>query len=364
MKRLLNLKVAVLGLSLSFSACTMPFSKSNDSGSSSAPSAPVTFPFAAPPRYLYVASGTCYAGGVTTSNPANAIYKYNLDTGQRVETLVDYNSVSPGDSPVSLANFNDQTVLATVENANARRIDEVNKSGLGVSPFLFNSAAFTATLRNLAITADGSYLVTKAAAVEKFTNFRTRFLNGTNPYINNPTATACTGMNTALTFTLELSNGAVVVGSAAATPNNKIASFNPTGYSATTDCLSSKSGPTTTALPTAAVNVAADTFLVAYSSAASGDNVILSYQYSPSTTNLSAATVTTALSNSSLAFGVSAMAFDASTNTLFVANSPQGGERIERFSWNPTTHTLTRIGTTPFIQSGDLTCMSGLAIGN
>ncbi len=349
------LSLTVLGLT----AC--PGAKSKDGGTTPV-SSPIT---AATPAStsLYAVSGTCYAGGVGTNAPSNTIVKYDGKSGVRLTTVADYRVVAPGDSPISISGLDSNDVLVTVQNTNAQRIDRVHRDGSGGSSFLFNSAAFSTALRNIFTTKDGSFLVTRAAAVERFTSFRTRYLNGTSPYISNPTATACTGMATALTFSLELSNGNILVGSGAATPNNKIATFNPNGYGVAADCLASKAAPTTTAIPTAAVNAGPTTVFVSYASPAAADNMIIAYQFSSSAMNLSTATATSVLNSPSLLFGVSAMAFDSTNNYLYVANSALGGERIEKFSWDPTAGTLTRVGTTPFIQDPDLTCMSGLYLG-
>jgi hypothetical protein len=349
--------VSLIGVGLSLFGCKVPFVAKNvttDSGSVVPTSG----------KFLYIVSGTCYAGGVPTNVPSNIVVKYDILTGNRIRTIADYRNMSPGDSPVSISNLDSDSVAVSVENANARRIDDVRRDGSGASAFLFNSSAFTSVLRNIVKTSDGGFLYTRAAAVEKFTGFKTRYLNGANPYINNPTPAACAAMNTALTFSLELPNGNILISSAAATPNNKIATISSLGYTAITDCLSSKVGPTTTALPTAGVSVSSDTVLVSYASASGPDNQIVAYKYTPAASvNLGTAIAKTVVSNTSYVFGASAMAFDPETNSVYVANAPAGGERIEKFKWDETAQTLTRTGTAPFIQASDLTCVSVMYVG-
>jgi hypothetical protein len=313
---------------------------------------------------LYVASGACYAGGVVTASPSNQILKYRLDTGAKVATTVDYRNQTPGDSPVGIAGLNSNSVISVVENVNGRHLDEIDRNGRSGSLYLVNATAFIASLRGISKTTDGSFLITRTTSIEKFTAFRTRVLNGGAAFINAPVG-ACSAMTTALTFAIELKSGKVLVGHAGSTPNNKIALFNNGGYSVVGDCLSAGVAPTITAMPVAAVEVSNDTFLVAYASVNPADNKILAYKIDTSiSTNLAIATVKTVLSNPSLMMGASAMVYDADTQSVFVASAPATSEKIERFTWDNTAQTLTRVGSRPFLVDPNLSCVSSMYIGD
>ena len=314
-------------------------------------------------RSLYVVSGSCYAGGVLTANPTNMIKSFDTTT-KKMSIVTDYSSYSPLDSPIGIANLDSGNIIVSVENvsANTRRLDQVSKTGVNTVPYLFGSLAFNTPLKQLYNTVDGGILVTKTAAIEKITAFRTRYLNAGNSYVNNPLTAACTGMNTALSFAFELPSGKIVIGSAAAAPNNKIAILNASGYLVVGDCLGALAAPTATALPVAGASVSDDTFIIAYASPNAADNQIVSYQYDKNTFNLLSATVVTQLSNPSQIFGVSAMVFDPRDNGLYVANSPAAAEKIEKYTWDQTARTLTRATPTTFLQNVDIPCVSGLLV--
>ncbi len=91
------------------------------------------------PRYLYVAAGACYSGSNTTftnATSSNLVYRISLDTGARDFVLADYWS-SPsnvGDSPVGLANADDNFIYVLIENSTTislRRIEKIKKQPAG-----------------------------------------------------------------------------------------------------------------------------------------------------------------------------------------------------------------------------------------
>ena len=335
-----------------FTACQSPFSSKSELPAAVLPTS----------NFLYIASGGCYAGGVATSAPTNQIIKVDADTGLIRKVVVDYRTQSPGDSPVSIASIDSKDLVVSVENTSGRRLDQIHRDGSGGALYLLN-AAFSQTFRGMSSEADGSFLISRLGAVEKFTPFRTRVPAPLVPFISNPLAAACTGMATNVTFSLEMQNGKVIVGHEGATPNNKIANFVNTGYTIAADCISSKVAPSTTAMPTAGVSVSNDTILVAYAGALPADNKIVSYKIDTTTNNLATATTTTVLNDVSKVLGASAMAFDSQSQMLYVASAASSSERIEKFLWDNTGGTLTRVGTVPFIHASDLGCVSSLMIG-
>jgi hypothetical protein len=61
--------------------------------------------------------------------------------------------------------------------------------------------------------------------------------------------------------------------------------------------------------------------------------------------------------------GPSAMTVDQSTGVVYVANSSQGVETIERFTYNTTDRQLTRVGSSTFIPQDVFTrCVSGMVV--
>lgn len=312
-------------------------------------------------RYLYVASGACFGGGVTTNTGAGVISKYDLTTGSRLGTVINYFSQSPNDQPVGLINYNDDFLMTLVENAAGRRMDLVSKIGTGVSVFSQNATILAAQLRGLASAADGGFYIARSTAVEKISGSKQRITAGANPYINAPAA-PCATSNTVMSQTIELPSGKLFFTHAAATPNNRIGLISSTGYNIAADCLASTAGPTTTALPTAVAYIGSATHtLVAYGSTTSSSNFVTSYNINETVNTITGATE--AYYNPSYVIGPSAMAVDSTTNIVYIANSALGVETIERFTYNTTTRRLTRAGSAPFIAQDVYTrCVSGMVI--
>lgn len=328
--------------------------------SESAPAPAAEATVAADPRYLYVASGACYAGGVATSAGSATISRFNLSTGAK-ETIIDY-TLSPGDFPVGMVDYDSDSILTAVENASGRRIDSVNKRGLGRSTFLSNSTALSGVLRSLKPTADGGLLVAKVTAVERFNSSRARVTAGASPYINAPAA-PCATVTTAMIDVVELSNGKMIFAHAAATPNNRFGIISSSGYNVAGDCLAAQAAPTTTALPTAMLYLPGGNLLVAYGSTTSTSNFIYAYSINETTNAITGATV--AYSNVSVVNGPSAMVYDPETELVYVANGISSYNSIEKFTFDSTAKTLTRVGSTPFINATvETRCISGMVVSN
>ncbi len=310
-------------------------------------------------RFLYVASGACYGGGVTTSSGAGTIVRYNLATDAK-EIVTDYTTVGL-DLPVGVADWDSDNLLVAVEIAGARRLEIVNKRGLGRYTIQSNATALSSQLRSVTRLADGGFLVSKTASVERFNSTGGR--SALAPYINTPAGT-CATSTTLISATAELGNGKLVFAHAAATPNNKFGIISASGYSAASDCLAAQAAPITTALPSAMVYLPdLQQLLVGYGSGTAGSNQVWSYAINESTAAITGATA--AYTNFNVVNGPSAMAYDQTTGRIYIANSLGTLNTIEKFSYDSSSKMLTRVGTTPFIPPSISTrCISGMSVGN
>lgn len=308
---------------------------------------------------LYVASGTCYAGGAATSTPTNVIVAVDPETGTLKRTVVDYNLLAPGDSPIAIANFDSQNLIVTVENAGGRRVDVVRKDGSGlISTYLVNATAFTAALRSLFLLPDRTMMIVRPTAIERFSPARARVLVGANPYVNAPAGT-CATSTTAMSDVWVLSNGKIIFAHAGATPNNKMGLIASTGYSVVGDCLSSQNAPNTTALPSRVIVHSSGRVITAYGSATAASNSLHTYVLNPISNVWSGAVA--AYTDFSLVNGPSAMVEHPGNNLVYVANGAATHNSIERYQINTSTGALTRIGNsigpTYFTR-----CVSGLVV--
>ncbi|MES2964894.1 MAG: hypothetical protein V4760_13465 [Bdellovibrionota bacterium] len=292
---------------------------------------------------LYVASGACNAGGVVTSTASGTIAVLDPTTGSLRRIIIDYGSISPGDLPVGIANFDTDNIIVAVENASGRRIDLVRKDGTGYSSYLTNATALATPIRSMTVGTDHSLLVTKAVSVEKFGPSKARITQGANPYINAP-AGACAATNTAVTDVKLLSNGKIVYAHGAATPNNKIVMISSTGYAVAGDCLTTLTAPATTALPTSLLTHSSGKLLVGYGSTTAASNIVQAMDVNV-LTNVISGTMT-AYNDFAIVNGISALAENPADTSVYVANSLSTFNTIERFSFNPTTKLMTRLGPT------------------
>ncbi len=295
---------------------------------------------------LYVASGNCYAGGVVTSTGVNTVTSFDTKTGKKIQVIVDYNQLMPGDSPVGVDEYDADHLLVLVENTTGRRIDLVKKDGSSISTFILNATALSAVGRKLRMAVDGSgYLVSKSSAIEKFTPSKARLTQGANPYISAPGSTCATSATLIPDF-IQLSNGKHLYIHAAATPNNKIGVISASGYVTTADCLAVQAAPATTALPTAISYMKPGRVLVSYGSLTTASNFIYSYDIDETTNAIS--NVTSAYLNTGIVNGPTAMAEDPVTNEVYVATGKFNA--IEKFIYDRTTRLLSLVGSSSFIQ--------------
>jgi hypothetical protein len=311
-------------------------------------------------RYLYVTSGACYGGGVALATGSNTIVAYDLTTGAIKHYIRDYNTASPGDSPVGIREFNANYFLVSVENAAGRRIDIVRKDGVEQDNYINNSAALSATMRGIFLMPDKSLLVSKASAIEKFASGKSRVTIGANPFVNAP-AGVCATTNVNVSSLLALPNGKILYTHANTSPNNKTVLIGANGYTAAGDCLSSQAAPVTTSLPTASLLHSSGKLLIAYGSTTATSNSIYSYDLNQTTNAFSGATL--AYTDYGIVNGPSAMAEDPVTGDVYVANATSTFNTIEKFTFNSSTGVLTRATTLPFVQNSVFSrCVTGMAV--
>lgn len=313
-------------------------------------------------RYLYVVSGGCYGGGVTLSAGSATVSRFYKDTGEFDRVLVDYASIAAGDMPVAIIDKDENTLHVVVENTGGRRVDTIDKNTFSVSTYLTNTTALNGVMRNAKLLSDGSMLISKSTAIEKFSAGKARVTMGANPYVSAPAA-PCATTATLITSVSTLSNGKILYTHSAASPNNKIGLISSTGYASAANCLATQASPATTALPTSTLVHSSGKVLVAYGSTTAASNFIYSYDVDPSTNIFS--NITAAYTDFANVYGPSAMTEDPETSDVFIANALNTYNNIERFSYDPTTRTLTKQGATPFISANIYTrCISGMVVGD
>lgn len=319
-------------------------------------------PNVAASKYLYVASGACYGGGVTTSTASNTIVRYNLATPTLSQIVMDYTPF-PSESIAGITDFNSEYLLVAIETgATSRRLDLVKKDGSGRITYLTNATAFASVIRGITYLSDGGVLVAETASIEKFGSSKARITQGANPYINAP-AGNCATSTTNMVHQIELPNGKILFAHAGATPNNKIGIISASGYAAAGDCLISASvtGPTTTALPTAVLYHSSGDLIVAYGSTTATSNFI--YAYNINTTSNAVTGATAAYNNISVVQGPSSLVENPSTGRVYVATSLSTFNTIEEFTYDASSNLLTRTAATPFINSSVYTrCVSGMVV--
>lgn len=308
-------------------------------------------------KTLFVASGTCYGGGVAMSTASNTVAAFDAETGAYRRTVVDYNVFSPGDTPVAIADYDKDRMLVLVENTSGRRLDLVRKDGAGVSSYLTNATALNGVLRAIKRASDGSLLVSKSTAIEKFSSSKVR-IPAAASFVSAP-AGACATTATLIPDVDMLSNGKVIYIHATASPNNKIVLIASGGYTVAGDCLGSQAAPTTTALPTGLIQHPSGKWLVSYGSTTAASNLIYSYDINETTNVFSNAS--SAFFDTSVVNGPSAIAVNPDTGTVFVANALSTFNTIEAFTLNGST--LSRLGTAPFAGPNIYTrCVSSMQV--
>lgn len=390
---------------------------------------------AAAVKTLYVATGVCNAGfsaaamaTYAASTASRTIERFALDTGVSKGTLMDFTSGN------FLANTNPNSIIdagedlwVSVENATTvseRGVWRVPKA----DPYNFNKyissvGAFTgagSVVRGMAKDADGSFFLGTTSKIEKFNPTPVRVTQGANAWIQAPTGNcspAATSM-TAVANMLPLSpatSGKLIYGhqaSAAASPTmQRIAVMNVNGWLGGSDCaggvqISSVTHTfATSAVGTASTFVAGGTsptamvyiplpagsavtgkLIVAYSNNIQSNFPAGVYQlnhaivmWNITETSATAVTIDSPVvlyDRSDVVYAISAMTYDADTNSLYVAVSGEIGAanqstngvgyNIEKFTLDINAPTLTRVlnNEAPFVTGALKTrCISSLAIG-
>lgn len=349
-------------------------------------------------RYLYVSTGVCHSGGslavYTAATASNQVFRINTSTGVKDITLADYTSApsQAADSPVAIVNSSSNDVFVLVENAtaNLRRIEKVSKSLNGSRAIVLFGNGTTAAnqLRDISLTPQNDFLMTRNSGIEKITSNGTRVTNGTLAFVVPPTTGGC-AMPTGGTMSrgLALPNGMIAMANVTLGTLSKVGIVSASGYGSAANCLSSAQSPlNSSSLPTSlAFDSTNSLLLVAYAgynaTAATKVNTIYAYTVN-TTTGVLGATPTriydqTDSSFPTFLYGISAMALDSDEGYLYVASSrgnsaTSSGHFIEKFQYNPSnisgtlsTSALTRVGNTPFFNyTIDTKCISGLFVAD
>jgi hypothetical protein len=263
-----------------------------------------------------------------------------------------------------VVDYDADRLLVLVENTGGRRIDLVDKKSGVATTFLTNSN-LNGIARSLTRLADGSFLVSKTTAIEKFNANKVRVTAGANPYINAPAA-PCATSTTLVSGVAEISVSTgtkLIYSHAAATPNNRIGVINGQGYNVAGDCIAGVTVPTTLALPTSVLALSGSQHvLVAAGSATNTSNFVQSYVVNVTTGVIPAPVA--AWTDFAYVTAPSAMIEDPSTGYVYIASARATHNSVERFTYNTTSKALTRVGPT-FLQNSIYTrCISGMTIGN
>lgn len=329
-------------------------------------------------KSLYVASGTCLSGtGNTVPTASNIVYKVNLSNGTTGEIVADYNAVGngvqSGDTPVGLSDIDDNGFYIMLENTNGsgRRLEKVAKT-TDHSRNTFLNYNYTSTVgRTFARASDGSLIIAKTSMIEKYSNTGARQTATGNSWLNTAlaafTSSSCAGSPYAISSVVVSPTGRPIYTNYSATA--KISSFKATGFAATSDCTSSLATSLSTAWPTSSVYLPAhNQILVTYAGVnTAANNYVAVYDYNDSTGVISNEGV--AFKDPTILYGPSAITYDADTETVYVSTSnsnttPITNYNIEKFTYDYSTRTLTRVGSAPFATGwAGSKCISAMFVG-
>ncbi|WP_374034673.1 hypothetical protein ACES2I_01785 [Bdellovibrio bacteriovorus] len=350
---------------------------------------------ASKPRYLYIASGACYSGtGNTTysaTTSSNVIFRIGLETAQYEGRIADFSSVldAPGTTPVSIVDHDDEHLLALLEHTGQRRIELIKKDLLGERQTFYNNTSATAPIgalqsaaRYLLSVVDG-LLISRTTAIEKLDTGKSRETGtGTSAWVQGPGG-SCSASTTNITSLATYPTSSNAAGyniiythsQNASSANNRIGIMNGlTGWNGTTGCLAAQSGPALTAYPTASVYMPDSGRIAVAYAGISGSMLNSIYTYEVDETANTISDPVNAYEVPSVIYGASAMVYDEVEGHLYVAtggavttNFTTGNipYNIEKFTYDSTTKTFTRVGSTSYY-SGNLEtrCISSMFIGN
>lgn len=377
---------------------------------------------------LYVSTGACNSGpgqtAYTSATATRTIERFAVSNGASLGALFDYGNAQSGMqqlmSPAAIYNSGSSVFVLNEGGAGQRNLIRVPKSTpyTYTIPIANNALAFTNALTAFTIDDEGSFLISKNSAIEKFNSISTRLTASGAAWVTSPGGScASAAASVASVLTLPTSSGitghVIYSNQGVTSSTNRLGIiYGGTGYINTSNCLSGAqinttahtkasnlssgtiafiptgTGPTSMVLVPFTSGTVKAKLIVSYSNAqtynsVSGSVTTLNHgiaawdivQTSPSTASLVNPVVL--VENHNKVFAVSAMAYDSSDNSLYVAvggvlgsnNQTTGnaGYNIEKYTLDLTQSTgptLTRVGTQPFILGGSNTkCISGLAVG-
>ena len=377
---------------------------------------------------LYVSTGVCNSGpGMITYTSATAtrtIERFAASNGASQGPLFDYSSALSGMSslisPVAIRNNGTHLYVLNEGGTGQRTLTSVPKD----NPYAYttiianNNSAFTGALSNFSVDDEGSFLISKSTGIEKFNSNSARLTASGAAWVSAPGG-ACATATTSMSAVLTLPSSSGIIGhvifshQGITSSTNRIGIvYGSTGYINTSNCLAGAQINTVT--HTKATNLASGSIAFGATSTSPSSMVYIPYtsgtvvgkllvSYSNSQTSNPVSGVVTTLNHGIVAwdvsqasasvatlsnpivltedhnkvFAVSAMAYDATTSSLYIAvggnlgsaNQSSVGYNIEKYTLNLTNAattgpTLTRATSAPFILGGSNTkCISGLAVG-
>lgn len=350
-------------------------------------------------RKLYIATGLCYSGSGFTAPTIGSVGQLlsRLDVGARTyEVVRDYANLSDEDDATyanGITDGGDGFIYVAVENATStgnRRIDKIAKAAFGSKTVwqVNNTDLSAGVLRGVARAADKGVLVGTTTGVERYDATPTNKDVAFNVSWGAGNAGLCATNNTRITDLVALPKvlaahdvGKFIYAHSAAGQMD-IGVISKSGSNSAANCLANAPGGATlaeattadstlnetlsaTATPTSIIFIPTGTgtgkLLVAYASSTvngaqatptSLNNALVMYDFTEDTTGTpetaSLTNGTVLYNNVSYFFGVSAMAYDSTNNTLYVASSNSlnvapVGYNIEKFTIDLTTPSATRV---------------------
>ena len=352
-------------------------------------------------RKLYIATGLCYSGtgfaAQTINNVGQILSRLDLSNHQ-YEVVHDYANLSEEAASTyanGITDGGDGNVYVAVENATAtgnRRIDKIAKSAFGTKLVWQPSTVYLAasTLRSISRASDQGFLigtVSGTASVERFDATPTQKEAAPNVSWGANSGGACATNNTKITDLVALPKALATdtigkyIYAHAAAGQMDVGVISKNGSNVAGNCLANAPGAATfvtaastadpsyskqlsaNATPTSVVYIPTGTgtgkVLVAYATnaanaaGASGlNNALVMYDFTENTVAGETATLNNGVvlyNDISYFYGVSAMAYDSSDGSLYVATSnsisanPPVGYNIEKFQISLTAPSATRI---------------------
>ena len=387
---------------------------------------------AAVPKTLYAATGACNAGAgaalkvtYTTANATKTIEKFNSSNGANQGFLVDFtvSNFLADMNPQKMID-NGSSLFVLMENPTTtteRSILKMPKvDPLSYVKYYTNATSLSAPLRGMALDLDGSFIVGVQTKLERINSQPVRVPAGANAWVNAPAGT-CAASATAMSSVAIMDplapavNGKIIYGhqgftAAFGAAQQRLGIISAGGYFGAPDCITGVQISTVlhtraaSSISTGAVafnlNGTSPTAMVYIPQAGNVGKLIVAYsndqisnspggvynlnhgivQWDVADTGPTTATLNNPVilfDNTSIIYGISAMAYDSATGSLYVATGGEPGVvnmatnnvgyNIEKFTLDTATPLLTRVSTNnqPFIKgAANLKCISSLMLGN